>query len=141
MPTFEGVENLGWDQARDLEDWFKEGGEVYDLKHKGLAYRMEIVQADGSLIDAVVVYNSQGLVDLTPYAIAEVKIGPLQATRKQDFRAANVKIEREKKFGDESPEGYTWHHADASGTMQLIPTSVHQTFTHRGGRSLAGFSN
>ena len=32
-------------------------------------------------------------------------------------------------------EGYTWHHSETPGQMQLIPTGYHNMVTHNGGRS------
>lgn len=32
-------------------------------------------------------------------------------------------------------EGYTWHHSETPGIMQLIPTGIHNMITHNGGRS------
>ena len=34
--------------------------------------------------------------------------------------------------------GYTWHHDVQAGRMQLIPTSIHSTCPHEGGRSIWG---
>lgn len=41
------------------------------------------------------------------------------------------------RFG-ETPDGYTWHHDVEDGHMQLVPTDVHQTCRHSGGRALWG---
>ena len=38
----------------------------------------------------------------------------------------------------DTPEGYTWHHDVEAGHMQLVPTDVHQSCRHSGGRSLWG---
>lgn len=32
-------------------------------------------------------------------------------------------------------EGYTWHHTEIPGKMQLVPTGIHNITTHNGGRS------
>lgn len=37
-----------------------------------------------------------------------------------------------------TPEGYTWHHHEDSGKLQLVETSVHQQTAHKGGRSIWG---
>lgn len=37
-----------------------------------------------------------------------------------------------------TPEGYTWHHHEDSGKLQLVETSVHQQTSHKGGRSIWG---
>ena len=35
---------------------------------------------------------------------------------------------------EETPEGYTWHHVEDEGTMMLVPTDLHHTVSHTGGR-------
>lgn len=32
-------------------------------------------------------------------------------------------------------KGYTWHHSERAGIMQLIPFGIHNITTHNGGRS------
>jgi len=32
-------------------------------------------------------------------------------------------------------EGYTWHHTEIPGKMQLVPSGVHDIITHNGGRT------
>lgn len=36
------------------------------------------------------------------------------------------------------PSGYTWHHNEKKGRMQLVPTDVHSKTPHTGGRSIWG---
>lgn len=33
------------------------------------------------------------------------------------------------------PEGYTWHHSEISGKMELVPFGPHNSINHKGGRS------
>lgn len=35
----------------------------------------------------------------------------------------------------ETPSGYTWHHSEVDGTMQLVPFGIHSSTNHCGGRS------
>lgn len=35
----------------------------------------------------------------------------------------------------ETPSGYTWHHSEFDGTMQLVPFGIHNSTNHCGGRS------
>ncbi|SMO95181.1 HNH endonuclease [Melghirimyces algeriensis] len=42
------------------------------------------------------------------------------------------------KSGKGSPEGYTWHHHQDTGRMQLIPRDVHQRARHTGGHAIWG---
>ncbi len=41
----------------------------------------------------------------------------------------------------ETPEGYTWHHSEKDGTMQLVPYGVHNSTWHHGGRSEGNWAN
>lgn len=34
-----------------------------------------------------------------------------------------------------TPSGYTWHHSEVDGTMQLVPFGIHNSTNHCGGRS------
>ncbi|WP_185753626.1 HNH endonuclease [Selenomonas sp. AB3002] len=36
------------------------------------------------------------------------------------------------------PSGYTWHHNEESGLLQLVPTEIHSKTPHTGGRSIWG---
>lgn len=66
---------------------------------------------------------------------ADVNIGGLRGTRKLDERAAN------KVAGyDKTPEGYTWHHHQDLGRMQLVKNTVHaqKGLDHSGGASIWG---
>ena len=33
-------------------------------------------------------------------------------------------------------EGYTWHHTETPGIMELVPTGIHDVTTHNGGRTV-----
>ena len=35
----------------------------------------------------------------------------------------------------ETPTGYTWHHSEVDGKMQLVPFGIHNSTNHCGGRS------
>lgn len=43
----------------------------------------------------------------------------------------NIQIALEQR---EKPEGYTWHHAEREGVMQLVKTEIHNSGRHRGGQ-------
>ena len=123
----------GWREAPNPENWV---GEIYIIEGKGYAYEIN---------GYVVLYNLDGYPDFTPYAIASVDIGPFTGSRKGDFKAANGKIER-KDFGNEAPQGFTWHHVEAKhiegtpmtdggGLMELVDEKAHDLFKHSGGFS------
>jgi hypothetical protein len=86
-----------------------------------------------------VVYDSRGFPDFTPYlrpmtdgkkntVVIDLAAPP---NRTEDFRRANI----EAGFGNvaTSPPGYTWHHNEELGVMQLVEKDVHQAFGHTGG--------
>ena len=34
------------------------------------------------------------------------------------------------------PDGYTWHHSEKDGQMELVPTGIHNVYYHNGGRTI-----
>ena len=38
------------------------------------------------------------------------------------------------------PEGYTWHHSEIAGRMELIPFGIHNITNHKGGRAPGGWA-
>jgi hypothetical protein len=60
----------------------------------------------------------------------DVKIKPT-GSRSRDFIAAN-----EAAGLPRTPDGYTWHHHQDYGRMQLVPEEVHRATGHTGGFSL-----
>jgi hypothetical protein len=49
-------------------------------------------------------------------------------SRRADFVAANKKVKL-----DETPDGWTWHHAEDMKTMYLVPYDLHKAVKHSGG--------
>jgi HNH/ENDO VII superfamily nuclease len=95
----------------------------------------ERYNAEKKIIEA----NSGGFEDFSNYLYehgpSDVNIGALRGSDKADFAAAN------KIAGYRStPSGYTWHHHEDLGRMQLVKTSVHDAaqsgLHHSGGRSI-----
>lgn len=41
----------------------------------------------------------------------------------------------------ETPYGYTWHHTETPGRMQLVPSAIHDSARHRGGQTIWGGGN
>jgi|GEM_PF-3141688 len=39
------------------------------------------------------------------------------------------------------PEGYTWHHSEIPGQMELVPFGPHNTINHQGGRSIGHWAH
>jgi len=42
-------------------------------------------------------------------------------------------------FGGVQPSGYTWHHSEITGQMELVQFGSHNIMSHNGGRSLGGW--
>jgi filamentous hemagglutinin len=49
-------------------------------------------------------------------------------SRKADYAAANKKAKL-----DETPDDWTWHHAEDMKTMYLVPSDLHEAVKHTGG--------
>jgi len=79
-------------------------------------------------------FNNKGFPDFKNFLFKggknDVTIA-LTGNRAKDFAAAN------KAAGyNSTPKGYTWHHHQVKGRMQLVQTSVHNRTGHTGGFSL-----
>lgn len=46
--------------------------------------------------------------------------------------------QREQIMAGYKPKGFTWHHHEDTGRMQLVETSLHQATPHRGGKAIWG---
>jgi hypothetical protein len=79
----------------------------------------------------------------------------LKATDYQQFKSATLQlhdsIKANPSFGKQftqkqldqiskgiKPEGYTWHHHQDTGVLQLVDSALHQKTGHTGGRSIWG---
>lgn len=56
----------------------------------------------------------------------------------QDLRNKFTEKQIEQILDNETPEGYTWHHSEDVGIMQLVDAKVHAETGHTGGRTLWG---
>lgn len=132
-PTSSG----GWRNAPNPDKWRKAGGTITE-------------QPDGSVIyqnkgGTAVTYSKDGYPDFSPHAVRETDL-PQFVDRPSDFKAANQNVGLDE-FGSNSPKNvsidgkppndYTWHHHENQKTMQLVPSEIHDTFTHKGGHSLS----
>jgi hypothetical protein len=83
-------------------------------------------------------FNENGFPDFSPYT-KELPGGKKSViiepgnSRKADFRRANEAAGLEK-----TPQGYTWHHNQDPGKMELVPTDLHDEVKHTGGYSIWG---
>ncbi|ELY4132828.1 RHS repeat-associated core domain-containing protein, partial [Cronobacter turicensis] len=75
-------------------------------------------------------FNHAGFPDFSRYSIKNVRI-KLGSSRDVDFgradRAAGYNSSNPR------PRGYTWHHHQDTGYMQLVPTELHDAVRHSGG--------
>lgn len=55
-----------------------------------------------------------------------------------DFIADLSSVQREQIINCETPDGYTWHHNEEKGKMQLVDSDVHALTRHTGGRAIWG---
>jgi len=100
--------------------------------------------------------GSEGVFPVFP-AIAEVQLPEdlYQETDRGQFKACNEDLKKQtednpelkSKFDEEqlaqiengrTPSGYTWHHHQQDGKMQLVPTDIHDKSAHTGGKALWG---
>ncbi|ECF2471337.1 type IV secretion protein Rhs, partial [Salmonella enterica subsp. enterica serovar Oranienburg] len=77
-------------------------------------------------------FNHAGFPDFSRYSIKNTRI-ELGASRNVDFGRADRAVGYGP--GNPRPEGYTWHHHQDSGYMQLVPTDLHDAIRHSGGIS------
>ncbi|EFO1363694.1 type IV secretion protein Rhs, partial [Escherichia coli] len=75
-------------------------------------------------------FNHAGFPDFSHYSIKNTRI-ELGSSRDIDFARAD----RAAGYGpgNPRPEGYTWHHHQDSGYMQLVPSDIHDAVRHTGG--------
>jgi hypothetical protein len=73
----------------------------------------------------------------TDYMVNPTTAGISEKTLKQNNRSVHDKVADDLR-GSPKPAGYTWHHHKTKGRMDLVKTTVHAAFAHRGGFSLWG---
>jgi RHS repeat-associated protein len=108
--------------------WVQNGGTVSYDSTGGMKYTLQ----DGTSVQ----YSNLGYPDFSPHlyngegGLNTVRID-LTGDRYLDENAAN-----DAAGFDSTPDGYTWHHNEDPGLMQLVGTPVHQQFWHTGGFSI-----
>ncbi|MGL4309556.1 MAG: HNH endonuclease [Paracoccaceae bacterium] len=81
-----------------------------------------------------------GFPDFSAHSRGQVEI-PMTGLR-GDHAMADSAMRNQ--LGDQNwtrPPGYTWHHKEDGVTMQLVPTSINNTYGHTGGASLYSGAN
>lgn len=84
-------------------------------------------------------FSPRGFPEFTPWVYeergvrADLRI-PYQGDRSDDFRLCNDMMrDKLRKSRWKQPRGYTWHHHEDVGRMQLIPSDLHNQVKHTGG--------
>ena len=89
----------------------------------GLIPNIDVTKVDGMRY-GFADFESAGIVKETKY-LPENMWGMTDA---EQFKWLNEQI-------GGAVEGYTWHHTEIPGKMQLVPTGIHNVTTHNGGRT------
>jgi hypothetical protein len=152
-------EHAGWHIPTSAWAIHKVGANYYKFYNDALGYvdfdNAGVYAAgdtteDGKAVPAATVYAAMpyaallGTVNIfhstkkgTDYMIDPVTGGASADTLKQNNRAPHDAVANALR-GTPKPAGYTWHHHKTKGRMDLVKTTVHASFAHRGGFSLWG---
>lgn len=102
-----------------------------------------------------ILFNTEGFPIFNPVYEARLPKDLLLAKDSEQFRYATQQLAKQieaapnlaKRFSPSQieqikegrkPTGYTWHHHEEPGRMQLVETTTHQGTYHRGGKSIWG---
>ena len=118
LDDFPDAEGLSKDDKTDIKNYAIEKGFIPDVPintvtdAEGKTYKYADFEAVGLVKEKVV---------LPEYLWSE--------TDSVQFKWLDRKIEGR-------PEGYTWHHSEKDGQMELVPTGIHNVYYHNGGRTI-----
>jgi hypothetical protein len=115
----------------------------------GVLYESNTVQLpDGSFVEGVFpVFDSDYDAVIPPehyesgsYTHAQIANEQLAAAVEQNpsYEAQFNEMQLEQIRDGETPDGYTWHHHEEAGRMQLVDSETHELARHTGGMSLWG---
>ena len=93
-------------------------------------------EAAGLLPTSAPVDRDTKFADFTGYVLLEVQL-PRSNDKHDDLWAASDPVQfavLDKMIGGTRPPGYTWHHHQDEGKMQLVLLAKHNVTTHNGGR-------
>ena len=119
-----------------------------------------IVIRNGSLANSIhpvtkVRFNANGFPNFSSLIQLELPSALIKSSNAVQFRNLNqqllVRIQSNATFrskftsaqinqikNSQTPSGYTWHHHQNTGVMQLVKSSIHQQTGHTGGRAIWG---
>lgn len=115
----------------------------------GVSYETDIVVLrDGRIIEGVFPkFESITDIQLPEELLQETDRNQMQYCNEELKEMLDKNPEMREKFTERQneqidtgyrPEGYTWHHHQQVGKMQLVESSVHSVTRHTGGKSLWG---
>ena len=124
--VFVAIEKIGKRFPINAKKW---AGRVYDFSSNKSLNKKAIEELKKKYPKGVP-FTKEGFPDFSQYARVTVNV-PLGKSIEQDFKYAN-KLIKEKT----TPKGYTWHHTEKPGVLQLIPTDLHEVVRHTGGKAI-----
>lgn len=115
----------------------------------GVSYQIDIVELrDGRIVEGVFPeFESIVDIQLPEQLLQETDRNQMGNCNEQLKEMLDKNPELKEKFTERQleqidagykPEGYTWHHHQQVGKMQLVESSVHDVSRHLGGKSLWG---
>lgn len=155
-------DTLGWSDKQIAKCTIDENGVIHyrtdreDLEGKnsenGVPYERKTVEINGIKVEGVFpVFSSEFDVQLPADLLKASNPKQFSECNRQLKEAVEKKPELAKEFADEqlediengdTPEGYTWHHNEETGKMQLVKTEDHDRTqggaAHTGGKALWG---
>ncbi|MDV7392482.1 HNH endonuclease, partial [Arthrospira platensis SPKY1] len=81
-------------------------------------------------------FDEDGFPDFSDFLYKGTDGNPDVTITYSGHRALDEKIANMAAGFDETPEGYTWHHHQDHGRMQLVDSEIHRKTGHTGGFSL-----
>ena len=144
----ETLKNYQFDSLRTICTR-KEGLEGQNHPETGVPYERKVVKTDtGEEVEGVFPQFESKMDVQLPEELE-------QASDNKQFAECNRQLKEKcdndpefrKQFTDDqlddinngqTPEGYTWHHSEEKGKMQLVKSDIHMKTGHTGGRSIWG---
>jgi len=126
------ADKINSNQAWSWDDTIP-GGEDLTKKQRSIIKQQAI---DDGLIPDIKVTKVEGM----RYGFADFEsAGVVKETQYLPENMWTISDAEQFKWLDEqiggTVEGYTWHHTETPGKMQLVPTGIHNITTHNGGRT------
>jgi hypothetical protein len=132
-------------RAPGADEWIKESytyeySDAYVARYPSLKGRTIILKENGHPDFTPFLRNEPGKLSVVPINLAKLdpaivaakgRKAAQGAARALDEKAANAAAGY-----TATPDGYTWHHSEQLGRMELVETAAHDPFKHDGGRAI-----